>query len=56
MKVKELMERLKNVDQDIEVIILYTFSRYGSAETDQDSFDDEDITVKQDGFFIDMTY
>lgn len=56
MTAGELMGKLKNVDPDIEVIILYTFSRYGSAEIDQDSFDEEDITVKQDGFFIDMTY
>ena len=56
MKVKELMERLKEANPDTEVIIRRLFVEYdGGAYTDDVLIDDEYITVKQDRFIIDIT-
>lgn len=56
MKVKELMEKLKEANPDIEVIIRRLFVEYdGGAYTDDVLIDDDFITVEQNGFIIDIT-
>ena len=56
MKVAELMEKLKEVNPESEVIIRRLFVEYdGGAYPDDVLIDDEYITVKQDRFIIDIT-
>ncbi len=55
MKVKELMEKLKEANPDTEVIIRRLFVEYdGGAYTD-DVIIDDFINITNDGFIIDIT-